>query len=351
METLLQNNIIKYINLPIINKNIIILSNIHNKMKEIYDKININTLKIENTTKNEFNFVLSQYKKSELCKFAKFKLYYDNIKTIIKLSLNNIIFYVTDEKYINESKEMLKITLTFAKYNNITNKIIIIWSPICANRDFEFSEINEKTLNESINNFNAFSSSGVTFGNITIITRKEEAIKLMLHELVHNYDIDGSNYHEELSNIIKIYEKTKNINHYKYDYCIYESYAELLSSYFSMIFRNITINNNNIKTRLKTEIIIEILHSYNTISNIIKLNGYHNIDEFIKNGYFKGKICFYEYYYLKALLHNNFVVKFGHELNDFKQIYEQITAIKPDKLLKNIFNNSYKKTNFKYIYY
>ena len=76
-----------------------------------------------------------------------------------------------------------------------------------------------------------------------------------------------------------------------------------------------------------------------------------DIDNFIENGHFKGDICFYEYYYLKALMYNNFVLEFGNTLNDFVNIYEKIIDIKPDKLLKQIFNNSYHQKNYKYIFY
>ena len=345
MEGLLQNNIIKYINLSVVNKNTDKLKKIHNEIKNIYNLIDKNLFTI-NKNNDKCDFIITQINKTQLIEFEQFNLYVKAIKNVTELSYKNIIFYTTDNINIEKSKEMLKIALTFAEYRNITNNITIIWCPINKNRDFNFKEINDKTLKESIKNFDAFSSSGLTIGNLTFVTRIEEAEKLLLHELIHNYDIDGSNYHKNLDKVINTYEKTKNIKHYKYDYCLYESYAELLSSYFSMIFRNIDDPN-----RIEIEIIIEILYSYNTVCNIIKLNGYTNIDDFITNGYFKGDICFYEYYYLKALMYNNFVLKFGTTFDDFVNIYETIIEIKPDKLLKQIFYNSYKQKNYKYIFY
>jgi len=346
MNVLLNNNIIKYINIQIINKNIKILEKIHNQIKPIYNSIDKSLFKIES---NDYIFVIHQIQKTQLYDLKKFRHYVDSIKNITKISYKNITMYITDNKYIINAKEMLKIAYTFAKFKNINNNIIIYWFPIDKKRDFDFNEINDENLKESINNFNAFSTSGSTTGNLTIITRLEEATKLLLHELIHNYNIDGSNYHEQLLQVINNYENTKNSNNYKYEFCMYESYTELLSSYFSIIFRN--INNIDIHNRIETEIFIEILYSYNTVCNIIKLNGYTSIDNFIKNGYFKGNICFYEYYYLKALMYNNFVIKFGINIYDFMNIYNKIMQIKPDMLLKQIFNNSYKQKNFKYIYY
>lgn len=349
METLLKNNIIKHINLSLIDKNTEILENIYNKIKPIYNSINTKSIKINHIT-DKHQFIISQITNSMFNKYEHFKKYTNKIIHITELIYENISFYLTDNINLISAIEMLKISITFAKYNNITKNIIIIWCPIDSKRDFNFNKINEDTLNKSINNFNAFSASGLTtHKNITIVTRYEEAEKLLLHELIHNYKIDGSNYHDNLKHIITKYEKIKNNKHYKYDYCLYESYTELMSSYFSMIFRN--INSVDISKRIKIEIIVEILYSYNTICNIIKLNGYSNLNEFIKNGYFKGDICFYEYYYLKALMYNNFIIKFGNNMSDFDNIYEIIINIKPDKLLFEIFDNSYSQTNYKYLFY
>ena len=100
----------------------------------------------------------------------------------------------------------------------------------------------------------------------------------------------------------------KNNKSYHYDHSIYESYTELMSSYLNIIFRIIeeTIEENKLKNIFLARIIIEIIYSYNTISNIIKLNNFTDYDTFKKNKTFCGDICFYEYYFLKALLYNKF---------------------------------------------
>ena len=112
---------------------------------------------------------------------------------------------------------------------------------------------------------------------------------------------------------------------------------------------------NDIKNKLFGQILVEIIYSYNIISNLIKLNGYSSYKEFEKNKNFKGTICFYEYYYIKALLYNNFVYKLGYNLSDFFIIYDDINNIikknnkQDDKLMEEIYNCSNKNlTNFKY---
>ena len=397
MEKLLQNNILKHLNYKIINTNATTIFDIYKKMIIIYqntnlifsDEIQINI--INNEKNDKFIFVKKYLQKSLLSNYTAFNNYLNTISKIYELKFKNITFYVTITKNDNEKcimyicKKLIIISYSFLTYYDKKENITIIWCPINANRDFKYKNITTETLQESSNNFEAFSASGVTSNNTTVITRFEEIEKLLLHELVHNINIDGSIYHNSLLNIIKKYNNDKNKKNYNYPYCMYESYTELLSLYFSIVFRiindkifknknkhknknenknenenenenknenaNENENENKILEKIKTNIIVETLHGYNTVCNLIKLNGHNNITYFIKNGYFKGNICFYEYYYLKALMCNNFILTFGTNIDDFTNIYEQIINIKSDRLIIELFKNSYPITNYKYNFY
>ena len=145
-------------------------------------------------------------------------------------------------------------------------------------------------------NFNAFTASGVTYGSsprYTIISRYEEVSKLLLHELIHNFYVDGNSCHHLMHDIISKYKQIKGSN-YDYEYSIYESYTELLSSYYNIIFSNINIQDYTsrvgeatIKGKIKTQIIIELLYSYNTIANLIKINGRPNASSNHSKGFTK----------------------------------------------------------------
>jgi uncharacterized LabA/DUF88 family protein len=157
--------------------------------------------------------------------------------------------------------------------------------------------------------------------------------------------------------VITKYKKTKGHN-YDYEYSIYESYTELLSSYYNIIFFNINLQNylNNIENKIKSQIILELLYSYNTVANLIKINGYKSYEEFLKKEHFSGDICIYEYYYLKALMYNKFplvilsVNSDSKTSNIFFQLYENIIKMeRKDKLLREICNNHVKQINFSYI--
>ena len=303
-----------------------------------------------------------------------------NIKNIIEetkfihcLSLGNIFFYwlsdIGEKNLLNPdyllSNYMFKITLClnlykYNGYDKIERKII--WIPINKKRDFEYNKISKTNLKRTTENFEAFVASGVTFGlepRVTVVTRYEEVEKLLIHELIHNYNIDGSEYHNQLTNILNEYKIVKNNNisknkNYHYDFSIYESYTELLSTYFYLLFENIRINKELNLNKLIGQIVIELIYSYNLISNLIDINGYTNYNDFRDKLFFSGEICKYEYYYIKALMYNNWELEFGNNLKDFECIYKNIiNMIKKnqntdDTLMEEIYNNHIIHTNYKY---
>jgi len=322
-------------------------------------------LKIES---EKYNQIMSTVNSSLLTSYDYIKKELKKINQIIKLSDSNINFYYLDfgnyESDIELINKLFLQSVCLAKYSGLYEKseVIIIWVPINKKRDYEYKTINDENLRESTENFNAFTASGVTYGEnprITIISRYEEISKLLIHELIHNFNLDGSAYHEHNDSLVKSYKKIKNpqtpsnIKNYDYSYSIYESYTELLSSYLSMIFRNIELNSKKgILERLEAEILLELLYSYNTIANLIKLNEYESYEDFELEKKFRGDICVYEYYYLKGLMYNNYELKLCDNKKIFQDNYLNIINIKKDDpLLKDIFNNMKEQKNFRYIFY
>jgi hypothetical protein len=357
------------ININVLNKNIEFLIEKYNTIKKIWSELNIINIKIINLERDSelYNNIINILNNCYLNKFKYFKKTIKNIISIKLITYLNVSFYYIQldnssyEEDIIKFKQLFFEAITLAKYYNnlnISKNIMIIWLPINKSRDFNFDIINKDNLVKSMDNFNAFTASGVTFGTLTkisILTRYEEINKLMYHELIHNFGVDGTSYHDfiEETGILLRYKKIKENKSYHYDYSIYESYTELLSSYLNIIFR--ILEENKLEHKLKNiflaRIIIEIVYSYNTISNIIKLNNFTNYNDFIKNKTFVGEICFYEYYFLKALLYNNLVLKKIESQNDYLKLYEKIIEINHDDLLKEIFDKSIKQNNFSYIFY
>jgi len=323
---------------------------IYDNFKKIYlslDNIKLEHIQVENgqriidILRNKFNYMT-------LIQFI------ENTKGVYSIEYGDITFYylMNSEKQYKKDKELInklfKIALTLYKFQNNKEgeKITILWVPIDKNRDFEFDLIEEETLKKVNQNFEAFTASGLTFVNTTIITRYEEIEKLLLHELIHNFNLDGHNCNDQLTDFKKNYNNNK-FDNYEYCYDFYESYTELLSSYFNILFS--LINRNITKKILKSYIIIEILYSYNVVANLLRINGYTDYEEFLKRPNFKGDICVYEYYYIKALMYNNFTMYKIKTCFDVEPFYNKILEMnKDDELMRNVFNIYIKNNNFKY---
>lgn len=378
LENLLNMIDLKNINIKQIKSNVDKLLEIYKELKNIWksiDNFEIN-YKIYLKTNSKYSKIKSILLNSFLSLNPHIKNIINNKTYIHCLTYSNIkLYWLNNYKRKNTSEtdyligyKMLKISicLNIYKYNyNDTIRRIIIWIPTNKERNFEYLQINSLNLKKTEDNFEAFVASGVTYSNnprITIITRYEEVEKLLIHELIHNYYLDGSNYHNELIPIISKYKKIKNNNlnedkqNYDYEYSMYESYTELLSTYFYLLFKNLSenIQIDNIKNILIGQILIELLYSYNLICNLVNLGNYESYEDFKNKLIFESHICSYEYYFVKGLMYNNYNIIIGNNLNEFENIYNRIIImiekikLHDDKLLKQIYSFCKKQINFKY---
>lgn len=358
-----------YINFKIVNSNIEILINLFIKIKKIYNELP-KDLEFQNDIidkkfkKTIYHHVYNFINNIDSQKLNKSK----TLNKIFLLKHNNLYFFYlyknhSDlEKDLNHIYYLAKIFFSMVKLfdiNQDSNQTrYVIWLPINSDRDYVHEKIDEQKLNTSVQDFKAFTVSGVTYSGgklrITLITRFEEIEKLLIHELIHNLHLDGSNYHDQNTNLIKEYNKTKQNQNYNYEYSIYESYTELLSTYLYLIFKNLNKSSKQIFKILLGQILIEIIYSYNTIVNLAKLNGYLDYNDFINKQEFYGSICFYEYYYVKGLLYNNLILTFPKNFEEYKQLYNNIILIistsHTDQLLEQMFKIYQKQKNFKYIF-
>lgn len=373
---LINSNLIdlKKINLKLIKINISKLINVYKKLKIIFTQINTSLIKyvVINKSNSEYDEIIDIINKNFLSSNSQINKIISKSNYIHLLSFSNIYFYWISsdgERNINSHEylmglNMFKIALTINEYkfdNNDKITRIIIWIPINKKRDFVYNKITKTNLKKSQEDFSGFVASGVTFGSnqkITIITRYEEVEKLLIHELIHNYNIDGSAFHshKQMEKILIEYTNIKNDKNYHYEYSIYESYTELLSTYFYLLFENIKkkMEDKDLKNKLLGQILVEIIYSYNVVSNLIDINEYSNYNEFREKKIFLGNICKYEYYYIKALMYNNFILKFGNNLNEFIEIYTDIINMikkinfNDDPLMASIYTNHIKHYNYKY---
>ena len=365
---------LKKINYKLIKSNVCKLIKVYTKLKKHWDNIQNVYIKYEifGIGDVKYNEIIDITNKNFLASNPQIKNILSNTqsKFIHSLSHSNINFYWVSEsgeknlssKNYQMALYMFKITLSFNLYKfDKKDKIIryIIWIPIDKKRNYYPNNISRTNLNKTQENFEAFVASGVTFGlnpKITIITRYEEVEKLLIHELIHNYGIDGSGFHNHMDCVLAEYNKVKNKDNYHYEYSIYESYTEMLSTYFYLLFMDIKLGleGNELENKLTAQILLEIIYSYNLICNLIKLNGYLSYEDFRAKMTFGGEICKYEYYYIKGLMYNNWGVKFGDKLEDFIDIYTSIISmikdikITDDMIMKDIYSKCVKQKNYKY---
>ena len=371
IEKILPKINLDLINMQIVNSNIDTLTNIFIGIKKIYTSLpaNITDYTYENDIqdlafkKTIENQILRYFQMVNSEKLNLFKSY-DKIFRIKYGILEFFYLYKSNselQKDLKKILEMFKIFISMVKYFIPNNKEsrYVIWIPIDSDRDFTHNHIDSENLKECVKEYKAFTVSGVTHSvypnpRITVITRYEEIEKLLIHELIHNLHLDGSNYHDELDSVISNYNKIKKTNNYSYEFSIYESYTEMLSTYLYLLFKNINVNIKNLKNILLGQILIEIIYSYNTIVNLAKLNKYKNYKDFIQKEEMAGSICFFEYYYVKGLLYNNLILVFPKNYTEFVKLYENITRVVKyslkDKFLEQMFEIYQKQKNYKYIF-
>jgi len=345
------------INSSLIKKNVKILESKYEQIKKIWLSLNGLQYTYKQVSKCEIDSIINT---NTLLGFNYYKQFIsDSNINIIKLQYKNIIFYyVNKNNNFEKDKEIInrlfKETITLHIYSGVNTNdhdVTVVWIPIDRCRNYKYNDITK--IKKSTNNFEAFTASGLTYNTkprITVITRYEEIDKLLFHELIHNFYLDGSIYHKEIKNVILTYEKSKNDDNYSYEYSLYESYTELYASYLNIIFKILTTSDD--KSKIYAYILIELIYSYNVISNLILLNQYKTFEDFKKSKSFKGEICFYEYYYLKALMYNNYIFKDNDSLSNTMENYKSIINMKTeDMLLEQMFPLCVKQSNFSYIYF
>lgn len=374
MKKLINMIDLKKINYKLIKSNVAKLVGLCGELKKQLDKIEPELIKYEilRIKDKKYNEIMNIINKNFLASNPQIKKIISNTqsKYIHSLSYSNIYFYwisTSGEKNLDSKDyqmglDMFKITLSLNLYKfDGKDKIsrYIIWIPIDKKRDYSYKDICKSNLNKSQEGFEAFVASGVTLGSIpriTIITRYEEVEKLLIHELIHNFNIDGSGFHNQLDSVLDEYNKVKNEGNYHYEYSIYESYTEMLSTYLYLVYIDIKLEleGKELEEKILAQILLEIIYSYNLICNLIKLNSYSSYDEFRSKISFGGDICKYEYYYIKGLMYNNWELKFGNKLKDFMDIYTSIIKmienikITDDKMMEEIYSKCVEQKNYKY---
>ena len=314
---------------------------------QLYNNIKfiINDIKIENIQIEELNHNINLYLKDNEFTSKNIK---NNIINNLKYSYeikndNNIIVYYTKKK-INNKK------LNNKKFNKIKHMFIIIkLLKILFNRKevqqkiiyFETEEKKKlpKQKFKIILGPNEI-NSGLTFLNLhkngdIILYRKEEVLKVLIHELIHSNLIDEkiifSNKIKEFSNIFCV----------NYEILLNEAFTETYATIINLFY--IHIINKLPKNKLNIMFQNEINYSNYICSKIIKYYDIKKIEDVIKknekcSNNFPQKTNVFAYYILKNILLSNHIL-FGNVLNKNTLYYKINTEKGIDDIIDIIIKN------------
>jgi hypothetical protein len=328
------------------------------KCKKIIDTIKI----IEKFPNNIYNFKYNIV-------FKYIETYKKNIETglfidkkIVNYINNNLIFKVIYEYKYYDIKIIINIVCDKKQLQTVNNKykklilriimfIELIKDKFNINKDLiiniyltEFKkELNDclfkdKNIILSAKNVN----SGFTDGRSITIYRNEENLKVLIHELIHYYNIDIIN-RDIICNKCKkqfnIDKKTKIIlnegfvetwaNILNLLYIIFENY---FNSSYNLLYRTI-IEKKNILNKFIIFLKEEIKFCINITAKILLNYKFNSFDDFLtnKNNGLKQKTSVFSYYIAKTL--------FIYNIEKFLNFYFDKTKN------KGIFLNNYKKEN------
>ena len=174
----------------------------------------------------------------------------------------------------------------------------------------------------------AFNPSGMTNRgqNIIILTKIEEIIKLLFHELIHYIGIDASLYDVYLDVEWDLADTKINLN---------EAYTEYISVLLSTMYQSIhyaNLNNLDIYKTFDFIIDIEINYSIQLLANILFFYGYdeNNYLLFFNNGNKKLScpIYIFSYIFVRTFLLLNYVKLLDLTHGELRLSPENITLIK-----------------------
>lgn len=288
-----------------------------------------NLLKLNNIyykTNKIFNYEIENFLDSKFIGKNKNKIIkIVNKKKEIKLDDIHINFFYNHKSEYEIDQIIYNLILLFniiKKLFNINERkinLLIFYCDIKKEHYFNKSVIDYENMN-----------SGLSYNNNIILFRKEEILKVFIHELLHIFELD--NLHDDsnikLSQIIKInshnlfneayIEFVAIILHTMYFSCLFSENYSIMNYYFK-IFINYEINFSLIQ-------LVKFLHIYNM----------EFLDFFKKNNYSENTNTF-SYIYLKFLL----IFQYNYFLNNIIS-YNKISIYKEDYIiyyLKYLNNN------------
>lgn len=284
------------------NKDIKIL---YNKIKKLYDKIDINF-----SDKEIFKIDITKYKKlvidNNFCSARVQKYIYEKLKyEHVYYFNNNIIHLMSSSEKIG--KDLEKILFKTYYVVNIIKKLSHNIKPLeIYYFDTKFKKKFSKhniTLNEDNCNSGATYHSHNNNG-LVILWRREEFMKVLIHEVLHAIGSDKNLFNNSLNRYIKIKYCLLDLDKINISEAYIETFANIINLILLTLMLNLPYKTINIFYKL------ELKYSLLLITNILKHYDYTSIRQLKQVGsskkdnckYLKQETSIFSYYIVKTAL-------------------------------------------------
>lgn len=264
---------------------------------------NYNTRNFPDMVRNHINEVMM----SEIC--YTFSLYHRNIRIIFIVENDNIMLEIEKyNKYLHIIATWLYILNMYAHKECSSNLNIY----------FYFTSLKKNLPNSNIyildeTNVNTAFTTTCSKDSEIIIFRKEEWLKVFIHETFHNFGLDFSTLNNDIT-----YECIKNIYKVKSSINAYEAYTEFwaeiinasLSSYYNTTNHNINEFLSDCELYINFERIYSVFQLVKTLDFMgLQYNDLYSNSkqsEILRDNLYKENTNVLAYYIIKTVLMNNY---------------------------------------------
>ena len=267
---------------------------------------------------NEFYFISLDIKLYSLNNIDRLLYIKTDIFTL-KLYYENNIYNDKIKDIYNKINIIIKLMKNIKKNNRYLN-IFIILSPIKKNIYDNNKILSPYNVNSGLSSINK---------DILCIWRYEDLFKVLIHELIHYYDLDIKK-DNKIDNILNI-----SLGNNNYPIYINEAITELLAIFYHSIFITYYIDYSNLLKSFKTLLLYEIMFSWLQLYKISKHYNISSFNNFFNNNLFNQTSNVFSYYIIKCfytidIINNIYAINYNCSINKCNHII---------KLTKNIDNN------------
>jgi len=281
------------------------LQNLLKKIEKLYDTVNLNISNVDFRRTKELN-IKEKYGQNRFFPKPIMEDVNENLVFCYLINCNNTNLFIYTSynlKEINSNKDdILKIVNNICRIISIIRKLFNNYNELTVH--YFDCKLKKKFPNKKgiiLTEENCNSGSSYVGSYLMFVYRREEYIRVLIHELIHSffgdYELIDDNLNKEFTNYFCLkYDDNINVN---------ETYTETLATILNLIYHYLESDR-----RLSIEKMFqkEFKYSILTASSILKHYSFHSINQLLKSNKCKKmeqKTSVFNYYILKPFMLNN----------------------------------------------